>query len=49
LYYRWRAGIWRLVTSYLIEYSEELANEYAYVKANKLRQLKESEQAQAAN
>lgn len=48
LYYRWRAGFWRLVTSYLIEYSEELANEYAYVKADKLRQLNESEQAQAA-
>jgi len=39
----------RLVTSYLIEYSEDWANEYAYIKADKLGQLIESEQTQAAN
>lgn len=39
----------RLVTSYPIEYSEDWANEYAYIKADKLGQLIESEQAQAAN
>ncbi len=39
----------RLITSYLIEYSEDWANEYAYIRADKLGQLLESEQAQAAS
>lgn len=39
----------RLITSYLIEYSEDWANEYAYIRADKLWQLLESEQAQAAS
>ena len=39
----------RLITSYLIEYSEDWANEYAYIRADKLGQLSESEQAQAAS
>ena len=39
----------RLITSYLIEYSEDWANEYACIRADKLGQLLESEQAQAAS
>jgi len=39
----------RLVTAYLIEYTEDWANENAYVKADKLGPLLEQELAQAAN
>ncbi len=39
----------RLVTAYLIEYTEDWANENAYIKADKLEPLLEHELAQAAN
>jgi transposase-like protein len=39
----------RLVTAYLIEYTEDWANENDYIKADKLGQLLEQELAQAAN
>jgi len=39
----------RLVTAYLIEYTEDWANENAYIKADKLGPLLEQELAQAAN
>lgn len=39
----------RLVTAYLIEYTEDWANENAYIKADKLEPLLEQELAQAAN
>jgi len=39
----------RLVTAYLIEYTEDWANENAYIKAHKLEPLLEQELAQAAN
>jgi hypothetical protein len=39
----------RLVTAYLIEYTEDWANEYAYIKADKLKLLLEQELAQAVN
>lgn len=39
----------RLVTSYLIEYTEDWANEYAYIKAEKLGPILEPEMAQAVN
>jgi transposase-like protein len=39
----------RLVTAYLIEYTEDWANENAYIKADKLGLLLEQELAQAAN
>ena len=39
----------RLVTAYLIEYTEGWANENAYIKADKLGSLLEQELAQAAN
>jgi len=39
----------RLVTAYLIEYTEDWANENAYIKADKLGPVLEQELAQAAN
>jgi transposase-like protein len=39
----------RLVTAYLIEYTEDWANEYAYIKADKLWPVLEQELLQAAN
>ena len=39
----------RLVTAYLIEYTEDWANENGYIKADKLEPLLEQELAQAAN
>ena len=39
----------RLITSYLIEYSEDWANDYAYIMADKLGQLLESKLVQAAS
>ena len=39
----------RLVTAYLIEYTEDWANENAYIKADKLGPLLEQELAQATN
>lgn len=39
----------KLVISYLIEYSEDLANEYACIKSDKLGQLLESKHTQVAN
>ena len=39
----------RLVTSYLIEYTEDWANEYVYIKADKLGPLLEEGLFQAAN
>ncbi|MGB9893530.1 MAG: transposase, partial [Candidatus Saccharicenans sp.] len=39
----------RLVTAYLIECTEDWANENAYIKADKLEPLLEQELAQAAN
>jgi len=39
----------RLITAYLIEYTEDWANENAYIKADKLGPLLEQELTQAAN
>ena len=39
----------KLATSYLIEYTEDWANENAYIKADKLGPLIEQELAQVAN
>jgi putative transposase len=39
----------RLVTCYLLEYTEDWANDYAYIKADKLGPLLEQEQMLAAN
>jgi len=39
----------RLVTCYLLEYSEDWANDYAYIKAEKLSPILEQEQILAAN
>ena len=40
---------YRLFTAYLIEYTEDWANENAYIKADNLGPLLEQELAQAAN
>jgi hypothetical protein len=39
----------RLVTCYLLEYAEDWANNYAYIKADKLSSLLEQEQIFVAN
>jgi len=39
----------RLVTAYLIEYTEDWANEYAYIKPEKLRPVWNESLAQGAN
>ena len=39
----------RLVTCYLTEYMDDWANDYAYIKADKLGSILEPEQIQAAN
>jgi hypothetical protein len=39
----------RLVTCYLLEYTEDWANDYAYIKADKLGYILEQEQMLAAN
>jgi putative transposase len=39
----------RLVTCYLLEYTEDWANDYAYIKADKLSPILEQEQMLAAN
>jgi len=39
----------RLIASYLMEYTEDWANDYAYIKPERFRQVLESSVAQAAN
>ena len=39
----------RLVTCYLLEYMEDWANDYAYIKADKLGPILEQEEMLAAN
>jgi len=39
----------RLIASYLMEYTEDWANDYAYIKPERFRQVLESSLAQAAN
>jgi len=39
----------RLIASYLMEYTEDWANDYAYIKPERFRQVLESSMAQAAN
>jgi len=43
------ASYLRLVTCYLIEYMEDWANDYAYIKADKLGSILEQEKMLAAN
>lgn len=41
--------IFRLITSYLMEWRENWANEYAYIKPEKMRSMRSESLAQAAN